>query len=101
MGVIFGAMLSVNQIVFFVFRSKIFQAVFDFLMLVSYALLYFCVTLAYKNGEYHSFDSILTLTSFLLYIVAVYKPTSKLIDKTGRKLNLKLKSLKKLLHLDM
>ena len=102
-------MLNVNGFLSALLDSKLLSAVIDFVMLLCWAVMYFCVMLAYKNGEYRFLDSLITIFSFLLYTSTVYKligtvfnkfgkNINKIIKKLLRKLKIGEKSLKKLLH---
>lgn len=88
-------MFSLNSIITSLVKNKPFQFIIDFFMLVVFAIMYFCVTLAYKNGEYRSFDFFTMVFSFSVYMLLIFKPTSKVINKICGKLNKMVKKISK------
>lgn len=99
-GVIFGFSVSLNNLFSSIAGSKIVRFLIDFLMLISWALVYFCVTLAYRDAQFRYTDLLVTFVGILTYIFTVYKPLNRILERIGIKLNKKVKKLSKKLKMD-
>lgn len=106
---IFAVSFSLNDLVNAVFKNKYLRFVLDFFIVVIWAIIYFCVSLAYRDCVYRFTDSFFTILGFLSYFLTIYKPLNRVFNKIGGKLNKAVKkqikklkfdkkSFKKLLH---
>lgn len=81
-------------------NNKVLRIIFDFFMLVIWGIVYFCITLAFRNAEYKFIDTFVTILGILTYLLTVYKLLNPLFNNIGRKLNKRVKILSKKLKFD-
>lgn len=99
LGLIFGATFDFFSMFLAMFSNKIVKAVFDFLMMLLWAVLYFCVMLGYNDGEYRYYHSVVTLLAFILYMITVHKVMGRVFHGIGGKINTSVKRISKKLKL--
>lgn len=97
---VFGATLSLNDFICALINNKFFRIFIDFLMLVIWGIVYFCITLAFRNSEYRFLDTFVTISGLLTYIFTIYKLLNPLFNNIGGKLNKRVKILSKKLKFD-
>lgn len=100
LGLIFGVGLNFATLLGVFFRNRIIQFVIDFVVMICFSVLYFCITLAYMDGEYRFYDSVAAFLGFLLYFVTIYLPTTRILNKKSGKLNKWVKTVSKKWNFD-
>ena len=80
-------------------RNKILGFVFDFLLLIIYALSFFSLLIGYNSGQIRVLLLLFTLAGFLLYILSIHKIFVHAFDKLLRLVRRGVKKLAKILKI--
>lgn len=90
LGVIFALMFYVVTFVENVFKNKVFTFIFDVILMIAYALIFFCFLLGYCNAQFRIYYLFMLILGFALYYFTLHKFLQKPAKRLNRKLNKKL-----------
>lgn len=90
LGVVFAFLFYAFTFVEKIFKNKIFTFVLDTLLMIIYALSFFCFLIGYCNAQFRFYYLVMLALGFDIYIFTFHKLFQKPAKRLNRKLNKKL-----------